>query len=122
MMEERRRFTRILFSNPATLMTASGDYNCQVLDLSLKGALITLPVGYVPLQGEAANLKFHLPDSDVLISMEVEVRHVENEYLGLHCNQIDLESVTHLKRLIELNVGDDAILHREIEQLAFKNV
>ena len=121
MMEERRRFTRILFSNPATLMTASGDYNCQVLDLSLKGALITLPLGYVPLQGEAANLKFHLPDSDVLISMEVEVRHVESEYLGLHCNQIDLESVTHLKRLIELNVGDDAVLHREIEQLAFKN-
>jgi hypothetical protein len=118
-MDERRRFTRILFSNPATLMTASGDYNCRVLDLSLKGALITLPVSYVPLQGEAANLKFHLPDSDVLISMEVEVRHVEADYLGLHCGQIDLESVTHLKRLIELNIGDNTVLNREIEQLAY---
>ncbi|MBE0387026.1 hypothetical protein PLUTE_a2068 [Pseudoalteromonas luteoviolacea DSM 6061] len=49
--------------------------------------------------------------------MEVEIRHIEEAHLGLHCAQIDLDSVTHLKRLIELNIGDDDILHRELENL-----
>ncbi|NOU49540.1 PilZ domain-containing protein [Pseudoalteromonas sp. JBTF-M23] len=116
-MEERRQFTRVLFSTPALLMTASGDYNCQLLDLSLKGALVTLPKGYVPLKDELASIKVMLPDSDITISMEVEVRHIEHDHLGLHCSQIDLDSVTHLKRLIELNIGDDKVLHRELVQL-----
>lgn len=119
-MEQRRRFTRVLFSNLATLMTASGDYTCKVLDLSLNGALITLPVGYIPLKDESASLKFNLPDSEIAISMEVEIGHIEEAHLGLHCCQIDIESVTHLKRLIELNVGNDDILHRELEQLIWK--
>ncbi|RJE78176.1 PilZ domain-containing protein [Pseudoalteromonas citrea] len=119
-MEERRRFTRVLFSNQATLMTASGDYTCKVLDLSLNGALITLPVGYIPLKNEPASLKFNLPDSEIAISMEVEIGHIEEAHLGLHCCQIDIESVTHLKRLIELNVGNDDILHRELEQLIWE--
>ncbi|MFC0119019.1 PilZ domain-containing protein [Pseudoalteromonas xiamenensis] len=117
-MEERRRFTRVMFSNPAKLMTAGGDYQCKLFDLSLNGALVSLPNGYIPMKDEPASLLFKLGDSDVAISMQVEVRHIEALYLGLHCTQIDLESVTHLKRLIELNLGDDDILYRELEQLA----
>ncbi|CAM3963736.1 PilZ domain-containing protein [Pseudoalteromonas byunsanensis] len=116
-MEDRRKFTRVLFSTPALLMTASGDYHCQLLDLSLKGALVTVPKGYVPLKDELASIKVCLPDSDIVISMEVEIRHVEHDHLGLHCTQIDLDSVTHLKRLIQLNVGDEHVLHRELTQL-----
>ena len=119
-MEERRRFTRFVFSSPAILMTASGDYNCELLDLSLKGALITLPSGYVPLQSEVANLKLHLSNTDIHISMEVEVRHIKADHLGLNCHQIDLESITHLKRLIELNVGNDELINNAIEQSGFK--
>lgn len=119
-MEERRKFTRVLFSNQATLMTAGGDYSCKLLDLSLNGALITLPKGYVYLKNEPASLNFNLPDSDIVISMEVEIGHIEEAHLGLHCCQIDIESVTHLKRLIELNLGDDDILHRELEQLVWQ--
>lgn len=117
-MEERRRFTRVLFSTKAKLMTASGDYRCDLLDLSLNGALVSLPTGYIAMKDEPASLSFALPDSDVVIQMQVEVRHIENAHLGLHCTQIDLESVTHLKRLIELNLGNDLILYRELEQLA----
>lgn len=117
-MEDRRRFTRVIFSNNAKLMTASGDYKCELLDLSLNGALVSLPHGYIPMKNEPASLSFKLSDSEITITMQVEVRHVEEIHLGLHCTQIDLESVTHLKRLIELNLGDDTILYRELEQLA----
>ncbi|CCQ10776.1 hypothetical protein PALB_16430 [Pseudoalteromonas luteoviolacea B = ATCC 29581] len=70
------------------------------------------------MKNEPASLAFSLSGSDIEIAMQVEVRHIEDNHLGLHCSQIDLESVTHLKRLIELNLGDDTILHRELEQLA----
>ncbi|WP_063372357.1 PilZ domain-containing protein [Pseudoalteromonas luteoviolacea] len=116
-MKERRKFSRVLFSNQASLMTTTGDYNCEIIDLSLNGALITLPIGLTPLKGQPASLKFNLPGSEVEICMEVEIRHIEEAHLGLHCAQIDLDSVTHLKRLIELNIGDDDILHRELENL-----
>ncbi|MFC3031921.1 PilZ domain-containing protein [Pseudoalteromonas fenneropenaei] len=117
-MEDRRRFTRVLFSSRAKLMTAGGDYNCELLDLSLNGALVSLPLGFIAMKDEPASLRFALPESDVVIHMQVEIRHIENAHLGLHCTQIDLESVTHLKRLIELNLGSDLILYRELEQLA----
>ncbi|ATD05591.1 MULTISPECIES: PilZ domain-containing protein [Pseudoalteromonas] len=118
-MKERRRFSRVIFSNEAQFMASSGDFSCEILDLSLNGALLTLPDGYVPLKNDPASLNFYLPGSDIQITMEVEVRHVEEGHLGVHCRQIDLDSVTHLKRLIELNLGDDDILHRELEQLTY---
>ena len=40
-MNERREFSRVLFSCPAVLRIEDNDYHCQLLDLSLQGALIT---------------------------------------------------------------------------------
>ena len=36
---------------------------------------------------------------------------------GLHCLAIDIDSVTHLRRLVELNLGDPALLEREVSAL-----
>jgi len=36
----------------------------------------------------------------------------------LQCNAIDIDSVTHLRRLVELNLGDESQLHKEISQLS----
>jgi hypothetical protein len=37
--------------------------------------------------------------------------------VGLHCRHIDIESLAHLRRLIELNLGDPALLERELAAL-----
>ena len=39
---ERRHYVRVQFDAPAVLTLATAAFNVQVLDLSLKGALITL--------------------------------------------------------------------------------
>ena len=49
--------------------------------------------------------------------MEARVVHVEGRYAGLRCLAIDLDSVTHLRRLVELNLGDPALLERELSAL-----
>ncbi|MGX1113731.1 MULTISPECIES: PilZ domain-containing protein [unclassified Pseudoalteromonas] len=116
-MNERRQFSRVLFSCPATLCIDEYKYQCQLLDLSLHGALITKSDSFlVPIHSKAV-LSFTLPDSTVEIKMQVELCHVEQQHAGLICEHIDIDSISHLKRLIELNLGDEGLLHRELAHL-----
>ncbi|MEC8351060.1 MAG: PilZ domain-containing protein [Pseudomonadota bacterium] len=116
-MNERREFSRVLFSCPAILRIEGNDYHCQLLDLSLQGALITKSDSFlVPIHSKA-DLIFTLPESTIEIKMQVELCHVEHQHAGLRCEHIDIDSITHLKRLIELNLGDEALLHRELAHL-----
>jgi hypothetical protein len=46
-----------------------------------------------------------------------EVAHVEGEHVGLLCRSIDIESITHLRRLLEINLGDAKLLERELKAL-----
>lgn len=39
------------------------------------------------------------------------------DYLRMNIHHIDIDSASHLKRLVELNVGTDELLHRELEHL-----
>jgi hypothetical protein len=49
--------------------------------------------------------------------MTGEIAHREGRQVGVRCLEIDLDSISHLRRLVELNVGDEAILHRELGAL-----
>ena len=45
------------------------------------------------------------------------VVHIDSQHIGLRCDSIDLDSITHLRRLVELNSGDPSMLEREISAL-----
>ena len=45
------------------------------------------------------------------------VAHREGRRAGLACQSIDVDSVTHLRRLVELNAGDPDLLQRELSAL-----
>ena len=51
------------------------------------------------------------------ISMETRVAHEQGRYIGLLCLAIDLDSITHLRRLVELNLCDPNLLEREVSVL-----
>ncbi|MAD75328.1 MAG: PilZ domain-containing protein [Rheinheimera sp.] len=115
---EQRRFSRVNFQGKAHLETAEQSYPTDVLDLSLKGALISIPAGWQPDVPGSLILRVHLSDYPLDFSMQVSIAHQHNEVIGLHCDKIDLESAGHLKRLIELNLGDSQILSRELSELS----
>ena len=50
--------------------------------------------------------------------MRMEIVHTEGPSMGLRCDSIDLDSVTHLRRLIELQLGDPALLERDLAELS----
>lgn len=49
--------------------------------------------------------------------MLVTLAHQKDGLLGLQCREIDLDSITHLRRLIELNLGSSELLERELGAL-----
>jgi hypothetical protein len=115
--DERRLHTRIAFHTPAQLLIGEQTTAVVVLDLSLKGALIRLPSGSTPAVGADCQLRVELDATDGKISMDARLTHVEEGRAGLVCRLIDIESVTHLRRLVELNLGDPALLERELSAL-----
>lgn len=118
MPHERRHYIRVTFDAPALLTTAQNTYSAHVLDLSLKGALVALAPGVILEPGTPCQLTVPLTSTSDHIAMSAEVAHVEGHYAGLLCRTIDLDSVTHLRRLIELQLGAPSLLERDLAELS----
>ena len=113
---DRRRFKRIAFDARTELSQGEHRWPVQMIDLSLKGLLIQRPE---PWQGDETQpfaADIHLSD-DVDVRMDVQLTRRDYGQLGFVCLHIDLESVEHLRRLIELNLADEAELERELGAL-----
>jgi len=120
-MENRRQFTRILFSIKAEIEIEKNMYHVSIHDISLNGALITVIESDQSLKGKQGTLHFLLSDDESEVNMNITVVHEEANETGLQCNAIDIDSVTHLRRLVELNLGNNEQLNKELSQLSRVN-
>ncbi len=117
MVYERRHFVRVEFDAPARLFVADAVLPVMVIDLSLKGALVQLPRGIRVEKSAICRLTVPLNGDIGEISMAMQVAHVDADVLGLLCTHSDIDSVTHLRRLIELQLGDPTLLERDLGEL-----
>jgi c-di-GMP-binding flagellar brake protein YcgR len=115
---ERRRFWRATFHAPVTLSDEQAECAAQLEDISLHGALLEVPDGWRGELGGTCRFTVRLgAEGGPCISMSGRVRHREGRHLGLECESIDLDSITHLRRLVELNSGDPKMLEAELAAL-----
>jgi hypothetical protein len=115
---ERRRNRRVLFDAPVSLQTAGGEnYESLLIDISLKGALAKIPENWHADEKELISLCIHLDDADAVINMQCHIVHTENNAVGFHCHSMDMDSIIHLRRLVELNLEDPNLLDRELAAL-----
>lgn len=118
MTDDRRRFARIGFDAPAWIECAeSTPQAVTVIDLSFKGALVDAGPNGKLAAGQACALVVSIGQDGEQIQMDAEVRHVEGSLLGLACTGMDLDSITHLRQLMALNLGDPALLERDLKAL-----
>ena len=117
-MENRRQFTRVLFAVKAKLNIENNNYPVSIHDISLKGALINLVEPKQSLKEKLGTLTFSLSDHESKVTMHISVVHEKGNEIGLHCNAIDIDSITLLRRLIELNLGNSQQLDKELNQLS----
>lgn len=115
---DNRRFSRVLFSGPVQLKNADAVYTGQLQDLSLKGALLQLDPATALQAGQHFQLQFQLNESGVDLFMDVTVAHLNGSCVGVRCDKIDIDSASHLRRLLELNLGDADLLSRELTELS----
>lgn len=116
-MANLRKYTRVPFLVDGTLRMGGRAMPLAVVDISLNGALVR-PVGDPPTgAGAQGVLELPLAGTAVVIRMDVAVAHLRGAVIGLQCNRIDLESMTHLRRLMELNLGDPDLVERELMAL-----
>jgi len=116
---EQRHFSRIPFQAQVQLSGQAGTADVMLVDLSLRGALVEPPAAWREL-APGTGLELHLrlgDDASVAIYMETEVVHHAHGRMGLRCTHIDLDSVTQLRRLVAMNLGDAAVLERELSAL-----
>lgn len=113
---DRRHFWRAAFHSPVQLVAASGSVSADLIDVSLKGALIKVPPTWHARIDDSCQIKLKLAD-DASILMHAVVAHVEGRRIGLRCEHMDIDSITHLRRLVELNSGDPDLLNRELAVL-----
>ena len=113
---DRRRFRRIAFDAKTELGQNGQQWPVQLVDLSLKGLLIQRPALWEGNKALPFEVDIRL-DPKAHIQMQVRLTHEEAGQLGFVCHHIDLDSISHLRRLAELNLGDEDELHRELAAL-----
>lgn len=113
---DRRRFQRIEFDAATELVQGDRRWPVELHDLSLKGLLVRRPEGWDADAEQPFEARVRLAD-DAEVRMEVAMTHEEGDLIGFVCQHIDLDSIAHLRRLVELNLGDGALLERELAAL-----
>lgn len=117
--DNRRSFSRVPFTANAHIFAQQGDIylNCPVIDVSLNGLLIRCPDNWSGHLDDVFKVDLLLENGQIVINMQATIAHMTQHTIGFHCQSIDLDSITHLKRLIELNLADEGLLHRELSAL-----
>ena len=119
MVEEndKRHFHRIFYNAKANLSTEEQIWDCDVLDLSLNGCLLRFSSPWQKNPENLYTLKLRLSDT-CEIKMELKIAHVLEDKVGFKCEQIDIDSISQLRRMVELNLGNSEILERDLTSLA----
>ncbi|MDF1630531.1 MAG: PilZ domain-containing protein [Alcanivoracaceae bacterium] len=105
--EDKRRFSRVPFEGTARLHIGERLLPVELLDISVRGAQIRLPHGESVRPDDECRLTLTLDDSPIHLTLESQVRHISDDQAGLIFVLIDVSDMQHLRRIVELNLGDD---------------
>jgi len=113
---ERRIYNRIPFTAEILMQCGHQEWSCNLLDISLKGMLVEPPENIDINMDNPCGMALFLGE-DISIHARVNITHSSNGNWGLKWLQIDVASLQHLRRLIELNANNPAMLMRELSEL-----
>lgn len=123
MTNEHRHFTRIPFNASATVINSRTGHKtmAELIDISFKGVLIQKPDDWQGINGDHFTIHLQLAGDEVQINLAIIAVHHENDHIGFKTEHMDLDTATNLRRLVELNLGDELLLERELSELTNAN-
>ena len=120
MTNEQRHFTRIPFNASAVVINTRTGHKtmAELIDISFKGVLISKPSSdWEGNNGEHFTIHLQLAGNEIEINLAVIAVRNENDHIGFKTEHMDIATATHLRRLVELNLGDENLLEREFSEL-----
>lgn len=109
-----RHFRRIQFDAEVTLKASEKVSTGQLFDVALKGAMVGTEKPLSFDLGEKCELCIILPGSPISLNFQAELVHKEELCYGFKFISEDLATLTHLRKLIELNTGDAEATRSEL--------
>ena len=113
-MEEQRNFSRITFQAHTKIEIEGHPYGSELLDISLKGALIKCRNELPVTLNKDVLIKVYLPSSSVSMNFSARLVHLDKNHYGFEFTSYDAESMTHLRRLLELNLENQNQVIKEL--------
>jgi hypothetical protein len=112
-----RQFSRVPFEAEVELHLSGRVIPAQLVDIALRGALVQTETLQALVPQEECRLVLPLTEGGDAIVMAGKIVHLENQHIGIECLDMDVSSLTRLRRLIELNTGDVELMNRELSHL-----
>ena len=105
--DDRRDNVRVSFHATVDLDFTGQHYSgCETENLSTRGVLV---LGITDReQGDTCEISLHLSGTsdDISLNMEGTVVRLEEDGIGIHFTEMDLDSYTHLRNIIYYNSDD----------------
>ena len=112
-----RRFERTDFKVKGFITCGKEECPVSVINISMKGILVTPDHEAIPEIGHTYPLRISLPHSDISIITEARLMHEEDGHFGFRFDSIEADGMIHLRRLLELNLSSEEEIERELSFL-----
>ncbi|NVK29730.1 MAG: PilZ domain-containing protein [Gammaproteobacteria bacterium] len=116
-MTDKRRFSRVEFDADATLYLDGKSIDAHIVDLSIHGAKINLIEHTMMLGVKQCDLEIMLGSGVTSINLVCRPVYQKDLTIGLEVVEMDIDSATHLRRLLEVNLGDPKLIERDLTAL-----
>ncbi len=116
-MSDKRRFSRVKCIEKSVVETGSRAVEVTLLDISLKGALIDHRGELRAEPGDTWKLFFQLDHSDIVMRFQVEAVHCRDNLAGVKFTEMDLDTLIHLRSLMEARTLDPDTVREELSFL-----
>jgi len=114
-MDDKRYFSRINFKAKSQIEIDNKVYSGELLDLSLRGALLNFKEQVSVKMNDKCTLTIHLHSSDIKLIFDAVLVHIHQTNLGFKFISEDVGTMTHLRNLLSLNIGDYDKITDELE-------
>ncbi|RDX35723.1 PilZ domain-containing protein [Kangiella sp. HD9-110m-PIT-SAG07] len=119
MNSERRQFTRVPISAKALIEHNGKQHTAKVVDISLNGAHLRTEVSLK--KDSNIQLQIIFDELSPPIHMLAKVVYHKDQDYGVECQEIDLDSMLHLRSMLTLYNNDPETIHQESQALWERN-
>jgi c-di-GMP-binding flagellar brake protein YcgR len=111
---EKRRFSRVGLAEKSIIEHDGRSFEVSLVDISLKGALVRFGNAVSCSLGDRLNLSFLLGGSDIPMQFSTEVVHVHDNMVGVKFIETGLDTMIHLRGLMEARTLDPDKVQSEL--------